>query len=82
MSHSTTSGEKPLISALFQIAANIDDARSLASFKRALSLGYTPVSEQLLDKDKLEGILKGAMKRKKLPAKRSYGKRLMERQLA
>jgi hypothetical protein len=61
--------EKPLIPALFQIAACADDVKSLSDLKNAHALRSTPLAEMLSDPRKLEGILK-AIARRKRPAPR------------
>jgi hypothetical protein len=57
--------EKSIIPALFQIAAQADDAKLASALRNVLTLKESPLSEKILDREKLEGILKAITKRKK-----------------
>ena len=63
--------EKPLIPALFQIAACADEAKYMSRLKGVLALGRTPLSEMMLNPDKVEEILNGIAQRKKTAPRRS-----------
>lgn len=75
MNHAIISAQRPLIPALFQIAGRADDLKALPSFKSALALGHTPLSEMMLDPEKLEEILRTVAQKKK-GARRVSEKRL------
>jgi hypothetical protein len=57
--------EKSIIPALFQIAARADDTKLASALRNVLTLKESPLSEKILDREKLEGILKAIAKRKK-----------------
>jgi hypothetical protein len=57
--------EKSIIPALFQIAARADDAKLSSALRNVLALKESSLSEKMLDREKLEGILKAIAKRKK-----------------
>jgi hypothetical protein len=65
--------EKPLIPALFQIAARADELQSLESLpalKNALAMDRAFRSEIMLDAEKLDAVLKAAAAKKKKSAPR------------
>lgn len=57
--------EKSIIPALFQIAARADDVKLSSALRNVLALKESSLSEKMLDREKLEGILKAIAKRKK-----------------
>ena len=61
--------KKPLIPALFQMAALADDPKALPALKSALGTGRLPLHEAMLDAEKLDAVLK-AIARKRKPAPR------------
>jgi hypothetical protein len=61
--------KKPLIPALFQMAALADDPKALPALKSALGTGQLPLHEAMLDAEKLDAVLK-AIARKRKPATR------------
>jgi len=63
MAHLTS--EKPLIPALFQIAALADDPHAMPTLKGMLTTGRIPLADTMLDTDKLEEILKAIARKKK-----------------
>jgi hypothetical protein len=70
MNTPTIISEKPLIPGLFQIAACADDARSVSALKNALALNRMPLSEMMIDPEKLEAILKKIAQKKKASSQR------------
>lgn len=66
MNHPSLSPEKPLIPALFQIAAHADVVRSFAALKKkAQAQERARLSEKMVDPEKLEAALKAIAKKKK-----------------
>jgi hypothetical protein len=65
MNHPSRISEKSIIPALFQIAARADDVKPATALRNVLALKESPLSEKLLDREKLEEILKAIAKRKK-----------------
>jgi hypothetical protein len=57
--------EKSIMPALFQLAARVDDSRLAPAFRNVLTLNREIHPEKMLDREKLEGILKAIAKRKK-----------------
>jgi hypothetical protein len=57
--------EKSILPALFQIAARFDGAKMPPAVRNALTLSCDSLPEKMLDREKLEGILKAIAKRKK-----------------
>jgi hypothetical protein len=70
MNHLQIASERPLIPALFQIAACADDVKSISSLKQALSLNRMPFAEMMLDPEKIEAVLKSFSRAKKVSARR------------
>jgi hypothetical protein len=68
MTHLTS--EKPLIPALFQIAALADDLYAMPTLKGMLATGRMPLADTMLDADKLEEVLKAIARRKKSATRR------------
>ena len=75
MNNPSISSEKPLIPALFQIAAHADEAESMSALRRALSSSPTPVAEMMLDPGKLEAVLREIARKKKGAPRRVSEKR-------
>ena len=65
-----TTPQKPLIPALFQIAARAEEVESVPALKNAVVQGRGPASEMMLDPEKLEAVLKAIAKRKKPDVRR------------
>jgi hypothetical protein len=65
MDHPSGISEKSIIPALFQIAARADDVKPATALRNVLALKESPLSEKLLNHEKLEEILKAIAKRKK-----------------
>ncbi len=73
MNNPDVNSEKPLIPALFQIAARADDLQSLQSLlavRNALALDRASRTEIMLDAEKLDAVLKAVATKKKKPASR------------
>ena len=68
MTHLTS--EKPLIPALFQIAALADDPHAMPRLKGMLTAARMPLADTMLDVDKLEEVLKAIARKKKSAARR------------
>jgi hypothetical protein len=66
---SNNASEKPLIPALFQIAACADNIRSISALKNALSMNRIPIADMMLDPDKIEAMLKSISRRKKISSR-------------
>lgn len=62
--------EKPLIPALFQIAAFADDPHAMPSLRGMLTTGRMPLADTMMDADKLEEVLKAIARKKKSAARR------------
>ena len=77
MNPKDANAEKPLIPALFQIAARADELQSLQSLmavRNALALDRASRAEVMLDAEKLDAVLKAASaKKKKSAAQRASG---------
>ncbi len=77
--------EKPLIPALFQIAARADELQSLESLpavQNALAMDRASRSEMMLDAEKLDAVLKTIAAKKKKPAPRREAARHFEKRLS
>jgi hypothetical protein len=57
--------EESLLPALFQIAARFDGAKMPPGVRNILTLNHDTLPEQMLNQEKLEGILKAIARRKK-----------------
>jgi hypothetical protein len=77
----TAIAERPLIPALFQIAACANDSKSLSALKDALALDQTPLAEMMLDPANLQAILKAVAPNEKLPVRHDpagpFGKKIV-----
>lgn len=62
--------KKPLIPALFQMAALADDPKALPALKNALGMGALRMDEASLDAERLDAILKAIIKKRKPSARR------------
>lgn len=63
--NTTQVSEKPLIPALFQIAACANDSKSLLALKDVLALSRIPLGDVMMDPERLEAIVKGIARKKK-----------------
>lgn len=57
--------DKPLIPALFQIAARADELQSLSAVRSALALDRASRAEVMMDPEKLDAVLKSVAAKKK-----------------
>ena len=62
--------QKPLIPALFRIAARAEEVGSVPALKKTVVQGHGPLSEMMLDPEKLEAVLEAIAKRKKPAVRR------------
>ncbi|HSY43559.1 MAG TPA: hypothetical protein VK811_06575 [Candidatus Acidoferrum sp.] len=65
MNKPSSISEESLLPALFQIAARFDGAKMPPAVRSVLTLNRDALPEQMLNQEKLEGILKAIAKRKK-----------------
>ena len=65
MNKPSSISEESLLPALFQIAARFDGAKMPPAVRSVLTLNQDTLPEQMLNQEKLEGILKAIAKRKK-----------------
>jgi len=72
----TTIPEKPLIPSLFQIAAFADDVKSVSALKNALAHNRVPLPDMMLNRDRIEAVLKALLAKKKAGARRIGGTHL------
>lgn len=71
MNNPDVPSDKPLIPALFQIAARADELQSLSAVRNALALGRASRAEIMLNAEKLDAVLRSvAAKKKKTVARR------------
>ena len=70
MSMFTVTTNKPLIPALFQMAALADDPKVLPALRNALGTGLLLQDEAVLDAGRLDAILKAIAKKRKPAARR------------
>ena len=73
MKNPASTSDKSIMPALFQIAARAGDPESVPALKAALEMGKVPLTEIMLNAEKLEAVLKGIAKRKKPAARRASG---------
>ena len=71
--------QKPLIPALFQIAARAEEVESMPLLKNAVVRGHGPMAEMMLDPEKLEAVLKAISKKRKPAVRRVTASRLSRR---
>lgn len=73
---STSSTSSKLIPDLFHLAARADEPESVLALKHALARGRKPLSERMLDPQKLESVLNAVTRRKRSASRHLQEKRL------
>lgn len=72
----SVASKKPLIPALFQMAAFAGDPKVMPALKSVLEIGRSPLDDAMLDAEKLDAVIRAIARKKKPAGRRATANRI------